>query len=183
MPTIEEVAYAGFYEKVRRLGLGSLLNEVRAILTGFQLQVLEKKDSNGGARLRELIDARFSTSAGWRKIQSGGVDWTKCHRANGTEVCLGIEIQMSARSDMLVMDIQHLRTAVTEGHIDVAVLAVPGDRLGSFLTDRAPCLSDAKRHVDMARASDLPLLLIGLTHDGPGEPLPKRKKRTNMDED
>jgi hypothetical protein len=105
------------------------------------------------------------------------VDWTKCHHANGTEVCLGIEIQMSARSDMLVMDVQHLRVAMTEGRIDVGVLAVPSDALGAFLTDRAPCLSDARRHVDLARATDLPLLLIGLTHDGPGDPLPKRVKR------
>jgi hypothetical protein len=46
-----------------------------------------------------------------------------------------------------------------------------------LIADRAPCLSDAKRHVEMARANDLPLLLIGLTHDGPGEPLLKRSKR------
>jgi hypothetical protein len=85
---------------------------------------------------------------------------------------------MSARSDMLVMDIHHLRTSMAEGVIDVGVLAVPSDRLGGFLTDRAPCLSDAKRHVEVARASDLPLLLIGLMHDGAGDALPKRYKRT-----
>jgi hypothetical protein len=85
---------------------------------------------------------------------------------------------MSARSDMLVMDVHHLRTAMIEGRIDVGVLAVPSDLLGGFLTDRAPCLSDAKRHVDVARATDLPLLLIGVTHDAAGLPLPKRYKRT-----
>lgn len=177
MPTLEEIAYNGFYEKTRRLGLEDLLNEVREILRGFDLRVLEKKDSNGGAALRELLDARFLAAKGWAKIQSGGVDWTKCHRVNGTEVCVGIEIQMSARSDMLVMDVHHLRLALTKGVIDVAILAVPSDTLGPFLTDRAPCLSDAKRHVDMARATDMPLLLIGLTHDGPGSALVKRSKR------
>lgn len=177
MPSIEEVAYDGFYEKTARLGLDPLLNEVRRALSGFTLLVLERKDSNGGARLRELIDERFAAVGGWAKRQTGGVDWTKCHAVNGTRVCLGVEVQMSARSDMLVMDIHHLRTAMANGEIDVGVLAVPADILSGYLTDRAPCLSDAKRHVEVARATDLPLLLIGLTHDGPGSALPKRYKR------
>lgn len=178
MPRLEEIAYDGFYEKTKRLGLMEVLAETRKILSGFELRVMEKKDSNGGAALRELIDKRFSAAVGWKKKQTGDIDWTKCHRANGTEVCLGVEVQMSARSDMLVMDIHHLRTGMAEGRIDVGVLAVPSDVLGGFLTDRAPCLSDAKRHVDMARATDLPLLLIALTHDGPGEALAKKEKRT-----
>lgn len=178
MPRLEEIAYDGFYEKVKRLGLEEILKEARGILSGYELLVLEKKDSNGGAALREIIDERFAAAPGWKKKQTGDVDWTKCHRANGTEVCLGVEVQVSARSDMLVMDIHHLRTGMAAGRIDVGVLAVPSDALGAFLTDRAPCLSDAKRHVDVARATDLPLLLIGLLHDGPGQALPKRYKRT-----
>ncbi|MGH7636250.1 MAG: hypothetical protein ACREOK_01260 [Gemmatimonadaceae bacterium] len=178
MPGLEEVAYDGFVEKVKRLGLEPLLNEARGILRDFELRVLEKKDANGGAALREIIDARFHAALGWTKIQTGGIDWTKCHRANGTEVCLGIEIQVSARSDMLVIDIQHLREALTEGKIDAAVLVVPSDTLGSYLTDRAPCLKDAKRHMEVARATDLPFVLFGLAHDGPGEALPKRYRRT-----
>lgn len=178
MPRLEEIAYDGFHEKTKRLGLTAILEETRQILSRFDLRVLEKKDSNGGAALRELIDARFKSVSGWKNKQTGDVDWTKCHRTNGTEVCLGVEVQMSARSDMLVMDVYHLRDAMAVGRIDVGVLAVPSDALGSFLTDRAPCLSDAKRHVDGARATDLPLLLIGLTHDGPGEALAKRYKRT-----
>jgi hypothetical protein len=181
MPRLKEVAYNGFYEKTKRLGLEGLLDEARQILSGFDLRVLEKKNSNGGAVLRELIDERFKSAIGWTKKQTGDVDWTKCRVVNGVRLCLGIEIQMSARSDMLVMDIQHLRSAVIAGRIDAAVLAVPSDALGVFLTDRAPCLSDAKRHVEVARATDLPLLLIGLTHDGPGEALPKRYKRTTAE--
>jgi hypothetical protein len=178
MPTLEEIPYDGFYEKTKRLGLEEVLEEVRRILSGFSLTVSEQKDSNGGAALREIIDRRFVAAAGWRKKQTGDVDWTKCHKVNGTEVCLGVEIQVSARSDLLVMDVHHLRTGMAAGRIDVGVLAVPSDALGAFLTDRAPCLSDAKRHVDGARATDLPLLLIGITHDGPGDALPKRYKRT-----
>ena len=177
MPKLEEIAYDGFFEKAKRLGLDGILNEARSILSDFPLQVLEKKDSNGGAALREIIDNRFSAATGWKKKQTGDVDWTKCHKANGTEVCLGVEVHVSARSDMLVMDITHLRIGMAAGRIDVGILAVPSDTLGAFLTDRAPCLSDAKRHVEYARASDLPLLLIGITHDGPGAPLPKRAKR------
>lgn len=179
MPILEEVAYDGFVEKVRRLGLEFLLEEAREILRGFDLRVLEKKDANGGAALRQLIDDRFSAATGWTKIQAGGIDWTKCHQANGTRVCLGIEIQVSARSDMLVMDIHHLREAMTTGEIDAGILVVPGDVLGTFLTDRAPCLRDARRHMEVAKATDLPFLLIGLTHDGPGEALAKRYKRTS----
>lgn len=177
MPKLEEAAYDGFYERTKRLGLDGLLNEAREVLGAFELRVLEEKDSNGGAALREMIDARFAVAEGWTKIQSGGVDWTKCHRANGIQVCLGIEVQMSARSDMLVMDIQHLRVAMSDGRIDVGILAVPSDALGRFLTDRAPCLSDAKRHMEMARATDLPILLIGLLHDGPGPALVKRTRK------
>lgn len=124
-----------------------------------------------------MIDARFKQAAGWTNIQSGGIDWTRCHRGNGTTVCLGLEVQMSARSDMLVMDIQHLRASMIDGKIDVGVLAVPSDELCRYLTDRAPSLSAAKRHMDHARATDLPILLIGLSHDGPGIALPKRKKK------
>jgi hypothetical protein len=121
MPRLEEVPYDGFYEKTKRLGLDGLLEEAREVLRSFDLRVLEKKDANGGAVLREMIDARFQQARGWKKIQSGGIDWTKCHRANGIEVCLGIEIQVSARSDMLVIDIQHLREAMINGRIDVGI--------------------------------------------------------------
>jgi hypothetical protein len=182
MPKLEEFPYDGFSEKIARLGLTSLLNELRHILGEFDLRVREEKNANGGARVRELIDERFSAAESWTKIQSGGIDWTKCHTAAGTSVCVGVEVQMSARSDMLVMDVQHLRVAMIEGRIDVGVLAVPSDILGRFLTDRGPTFSDAKRHVELARATDLPLLIVGLTHDGPGDPLPKKRTRSGRDD-
>lgn len=177
MPKIEEVAYGGFYERTKRLGLGGLVSEVRTLLSDFVLTVLERTNSNGGAAVRELIDKRFREASGWTKVQSGDIDWTKCHTANGIRVCVGVEIQVSARSDMLVVDIIHLRKAFIEGKIDAGVLVVPSDNLGKFLTDRGPRLSDAKRHVDFAKADDLPLLLVALTHDGPGPALPKRYRR------
>jgi len=174
----EERAYNGARDRIERLGLGPLIDEVREILTGFELRVLEEKDKNGGAALRELIDARFLAAGNWRKAQTGAVDWIKCLVINGSRLCVGVEIQVSARSDLLIMDIVHLRKRITDGLIDLGILVVPSDRLAVYLTDRAPSMADAVRHVDQARADDLPLLLIALEHDGPGNALPKRRKRT-----
>lgn len=178
MPTIKERKdYNGVLARIERLGLAPLLAELEQILTGFELRVKEEKDANGGAAVRKMIDARFASASGWTITKAGDVDWVKCHSINGTKVCVGVEIQMSARSDLLVMDICHLRDALTEGIIDVGVLVVPDDTLGRYLTDRGPRYSDAVRHVRAARAEDFPLLLLGLHHDGPGEPLAKQLKK------
>ncbi len=176
MPRIvEEEFYNGARERLDRLGLTPVLDDLRAILTGFDLRVKEERDANGGAAVRRLIDQRFT--ARWTKAQTGDVDWVTCRVVNGTRVCLGVEIQMSARSDLIVMDLVHLRRALVNGLIDVGVLVVPSDRLGVFLTDRAPRMSDAKRHVQEARADDLPLALLAIEHDGPGPALAKQRKR------
>ena len=111
------------------------------------------------------------------RSQTGFVDWTKCKTINGTRVCIGVEVQFSARSDLLAIDIHHLRRALNAGEIDVGILVVPDDTLAVFLTDRGPKMSDAKRHVEEARAQDLPLVLIALRHDGPGPPLAKQAKK------
>lgn len=177
MPKIvDERAYNGFHAKVDRLGLTLLLQELKGILTGFDLAVLEQTDSNGGAAVRRRIDEGFERSGGWIKKQTGDVDWTKCHTVNGTRVCIGVETQVSARSDLLVMDIVHLRKAIESGTIDLGVLVVPSDRLSNFLTDRAPCMSDAIRHVGHAKAEDLPLLVIAIEHDRAGDALAKQRK-------
>jgi hypothetical protein len=178
MPKIvEEKAYNGAIARIARLGLTPLLNEVREIVSGFQLLVKESRDANGGATLRRLIDSRFQQVGGWTKRQTGATDWTKCHVINGARVCLGVEVQTSGRSDLIVIDLIHLRRDLTEGQIDVGILVVPSDRLGIFLTDRGPKMADAMRHVEAARAEDLPLILIAIEHDGPGAPLPKQRKK------
>jgi hypothetical protein len=172
---VEEYAYNGAKERIARLGLTPVLEELRAILTGFSLRVEEKRDANGGAAVRRLIDARFSRV--WKNVAAGDIDWTRCHTINGTKVCVGVEIQMSARSDLLVVDLMHLRGALERGEIDVGVLVVPSDRLGVFLTDRGLRMADAKKHVRAARADDLPILLIAIEHDGAGPALAKQAKR------
>ena len=83
---------------------------------------------------------------------------------------------MSRPADLLVAKVCLLRDALTDGHIDIGVLVVPDGELGHYLTDRGPKFSDAVRHVRAARAEDVPLLILGLRHDGLGEPLAKQFK-------
>ncbi len=179
MPQIlEEHPYNGALERIQRLGLDGLLGEVRRIITNFNLLLQEEQDSNSGAVLREMLDAEFKKAGGWTKKQAGGIDWLKCLTVKGVTVCVGVEIQVSGRSDSgLFADIIHLRKAFVEGRIDLGIIIVPTDRLGNFLTDRVARVSDAKRHVSDSRSEDLPLLLIAIEHDGPGSPLPKKKTR------
>jgi hypothetical protein len=178
MPKItSEKKYNGALERIKRLGLAPLLDEVRALLTGFILEVKEERDANGGAAVRRMIDAQFEGAEGWIKRQTGGVDWTKCLVINGARVCIGVEVQFSARSDLVVIDLIHLRRNIVEGNIDVGILVVPDDQLGVFLTDRGPNLADAIKHVEAARVEDLPLILIALSHDGMGPALAKQFKK------
>jgi hypothetical protein len=57
----EEQPYNGALECINRPGLTPLLDELRHILTGFPLHVYEEKNTNGGAVVRRMIDARFRT--------------------------------------------------------------------------------------------------------------------------
>lgn len=178
MPKIvERKSYNGAEEKIERLGLRPLWNELERILTGFQLLVEERRDANGGAVVREMLDRQFQDAGGWTKQQAGDVDWTKCLIVNGIRVCIGVEIQFSGRSDLVIVDIAHLRDQITTGAVDVGVLVVPTDKLGVYLTDRGPKLADAVRAVERSRATDLPLIILALEHDGPGPALPKRRTR------
>jgi hypothetical protein len=113
----------------------------------------------------------------WKQKVTGDVDWVKCHKVNGTRVCVGVEVQVSARSDLLIIDVIHIRNALVKGIIDVGVIIVPSDKLSYYLTDRGPSFSDAKRHVREARAEDLPIIIWSLHHDRPGPPLAKQNKR------
>lgn len=178
MPSIaERENYNGGSERINRLGLQVLWEELEEILTGFKLLVEERRDANGGAEVRKLLDARFLDRGGWTKKQSGGVDWSKCVEKNGTRVCLGVEIQFSGRSDLLIVDIDHLREGITNGTIDVGVIVAPSDTLSVYLTDRGPYFSAATRAVERARATDMPLIILGLLHDGPGAGLEKQRTR------
>ena len=77
----------------------------------------------------------------------------------------------------MIIDVDHLRLGIIAGEIDVGILVTNSDRLAVFMTDRAAHFSAATRTVERARATDLPLLLIGLEHDGAGGALAKQRKR------
>ncbi len=178
MPKIvDQTFFNGTNEKLDRLGLRGLWPELQALLVGFELLVVKARDSNGGAAVRVMLDERFRAASGWKNKATGGVDWTKCHTINGTRVCLGVEVQFSARSDLLIVDVGHLRDEIIEGRIDVGIIVVPSDKLAYFLTDRVARYTDAVKAVERARASDLPLAVLALEHDGAGPALMKRQTR------
>lgn len=180
MPKIaEQQFYGGAQALIERLGLAPLLEELHSILTSFRLLVKEKIDSNGRAAVQKRFDAEFEKREGWTIKKTGDVDWIRCKTINGTRLCIGVKVQFSARSDLVIVDLIHLRKALCNGTIDVAFLVVPSDRLARYLTDRAPSMAAAKRHVQEAAVSDLPLVLIALENDGPGPALMKQAKRAS----
>jgi hypothetical protein len=185
MPKIvSEQSFDGAEAIIDRLGLDELLAEVRAIVTDFALLIEERKDANGTAGLRGMIDQRFRAAGGWVQNKAGGVGWIKRQAINGRprHICIGVEVQVSGRSDVMSVDLIHLRKELLQRKIDLAVLIVPGDRLGYFLTDRVARLPEAKRQIEMARAEDMPFVLIAIEHDGPGPAL-KKQPRSSKEPD
>jgi hypothetical protein len=175
MPRIERVkAYGGAKRRISRLGLMSLWHELHQVLTEFQLFVKEARHANGAAAIRNLIDARFTDAGGWTRLRSGGVDWVKCQKQGAARVCLGVEVQISARSDMLIVDVVHLRDAIVAGDLDVGIIAVPSDKLAPFLPDRTPYFKHAIETIRRAKAEDWPIGVVALLHDGAGDAIPKR---------
>ncbi len=169
--------YNGAEERIERLGI-EMFHEVVNLLKNIKLSVLEEKDTNSGAAVRELIDKSFAKHSGWSKTQTGGIDWRKCRIVDGTEVCIGVEVQVSARSDLVVIDIMHLRDAIENGSIDVGVIIVPSDQLSYFLTDRAPSFKETTSAIEnRMRSANLPLAVIAIEHDSAGKALPKRRKK------
>lgn len=170
--------YDGARERVCRLGLADLYLQLQEIILSTRINLTEQRQANGAAVIREAIDAGFVAAGQWTKTASGGIDWVKRFRYNETLMArLGVEIQVSARSDMVIRDIVHIRKSLQDGVIDVGVMVLPNPRLSAFLTDRTPCISDAVQYIEQEfkEAMSSPIVLIGIEHDGPGPALPKRK--------
>lgn len=183
MPWITAVVpYNAVLERVGRLGLHDVLDELGRILTGFDLFVSEKKNMNSGAIVRRRLDDRFR-AAGWISEErgTGDIDWIRRVTINGTTVAVGLELQVSGRGGgSHLSDIVHLRAGLSEaedGRIDVGVLVVPSDRLAYFLTDRVEGISQVQRYLRQMQAENLPLLVVAVHHDGPGDVIPKLPKR------
>lgn len=170
--------YGGSREKVCRLGLAQLFLELQDIIFSAEVKVLNEKQANSAGCVREIIDARFIAYQEWKHSASGGIDWVKRFRYNDTILSrLGVEVQVSGRSDLLARDIVHIRNSLHDSHIDVGVIVVPSDALEFFLTDRVANFSYAVRYVEqeLREAQSYPIILIGVEHDGfSGEALPKK---------
>lgn len=175
MPLISETRdYNGFSNKVIRLGLDALAAEAASTLTQFELLIEETRYANGTQGIRKSIDKGFTRIGGWLKITSGGVDWTKQSRQGAT---IGVEVQVSGRSDMLAVDIMHLKEQLVSGAIDAGIIVVPDDLLSRYLTDRTPNFATAVKHVEH-RAKDLPIRVLAFRHNGVGPAL--AKMQTNL---
>ena len=178
MPIVSEVRdYKGFVTKANRLGLTKLADEAQSTLSAFSLLIDETRHANGTKGIRESIDRAFASVGGWVKIAVGGIDWTKQSPRGATA---GVEVQVSGRSDMLAVDIMHLKEKLESGEIDVGIIIVPDDTLSRYLTDRTPNLATAVKHVEH-RARELPIRIIAFRHDGIGTAL--TKMRTNLGQD
>lgn len=175
MPIISQTwDYNGFAAKASRLGIDALVAEATATLTRWQLLIEERKHANGTKWIREMIDDGFAHSMDWVKVSSGGVDWTK---QGANRQTAGVEVQVSGRSDMLGVDVMHLKDQLDAGLIDIGIIIVPDNALSYFLTDRTPNLAAARKHVEH-RAKDLPIRILAFMHDGTGPAL--GKMRTNL---
>ncbi len=179
MAIIQVSFYDGAQTKIARLGLGPLLDELKTLLCSLEIRVLEERQANSAAVIREALDECFRAAGAWEQRKSGDVDWKKCKTLNGTRVCIGVEIQVSGRD--VYRDILHLKNRITSGDIDVGVIAVSSDRLQQFLTDRTPNATYTKTVIEEQDADRLPILLIELEHDGPRPCL--QKKITNRGKD
>ncbi len=177
-------AYDGAENKMRRLGLQPLVEEVKSLVETTRVLVHERRREgstsfNGAAAIRELLDHTFREAGAWESKQSGDVDWSKCKVVNGTRVCVGVEIQISARSELLYKDILHLKSRIVSGDIDLGIIVVPSDHLQSFLPDRTPSVSYARKVIAEQDADRLPIVLIEMEHDGAGPPLGKKVTNTS----
>jgi hypothetical protein len=168
-------------EKICRLGLSDLFLELQEIILRTPVVLEESAKANGAAGVREALDASFVGANDWVGIKAGGIDWVKRMRYNQTFLArLGVEIQVSARSDLLIRDVVHLRNSLQKAEIDVGVIVVPDDRMQKFLPDRTPSFSDAIRYIEVEfkEATTFPIVVIGIEHDSPGKAMPK--KTTNL---
>ena len=152
-----------------RLGLAHLFLELEEVLISTEVCILQANKANSAGVVREMIDAGFDRYDGWVRKRSGDIDWTKRLRYNQTIVSrMGVEIQVSGRSDMLARDIVHIRNSLQDSRVDIGVIVVPSDSFAYFLTDRVANFSYAVRYVEeeLREAQGYPIILLAIEHDG-----------------
>jgi hypothetical protein len=172
--------FDGAEAKLRRLELGSLLEEALRGIQSITLYLVEAESAKDVTELQEQLDGLFKDDRTPAKV--GDTGWVRCKSINGTHVCLGVEIQVSGRREMLYKDVLHLRRRIECGDIDLGVIVVPSDQLQRFLPDRTPSSSYAVKVIKEQDADRLPIILIEIEHDGPGPALIKPTTNTSRRE-
>lgn len=184
MPRLKDVrAFDGAENKIKRLGLGHVWNEVRAVLTGFHLEVEARFPANDAAVLVEVLNRRFAMTEGWARRKVGGRLWVKALVVDGAQICVGVRLQVSGRRDvsgpdLMIVEVTTLAQVMISGSVDVAILVVPSDELSAYLGRRSPKFSDAMRAAERSSFTDLPFMVVGLQPDtvrpvrpqGPAQP-------------
>lgn len=173
--------YSGALERITKLGLSALFLETQTIFLDTKVYLEEKKDANGAAEVRKMVDQKFNEMGDWEKSQTGDIDWVKKFRYNRTLIAsIGVEVQLSARSDLLVRDLVHIRNAIQKGIIEVGVIVVPSDKMQNYLPDRTPSFRDAIRifETEFPEAQKIPIVLLAVEHDGDGPPLVKQRRKS-----
>ena len=177
--------YDGARDKICRLGLTDSFLEIQEALLGTDISLEERRRANNAGVICEVLDAAFEKATGWTQIRAGGINWSGQRSDNVNFISkIGVEIQVSARSDLLIRDIVHLRNSLQEGSIDVGVIVVPDDRMQRFLPDRTPAFRDAIRYVEkeFKEATTFPIVIMAVEHDNPGRALAKKKRKTEAAE-
>jgi len=89
---------------------------------------------------------------------------------------MGVEILFSARADLAVVGLMHLRKSIFQGTIDVGIIIVPDNQLSAFLTGRAPNLEEVLKYVVDMGVAHLPLIVIALGPNSARAALAKQSK-------
>jgi hypothetical protein len=182
MKITEIIYYNGARDKICRLGLSSLFLEVQQIILETKISVLKEKWKNSAAVIRENLDEAFTKIGGWKKSAVGDVDWEKTLRYNESVISrIGVEVQVSARSDLVIRDLVHLKNNLHDGKIDAGVIIVPSDVFAYYLTNRCPNLRETKKVIekDFPEAMTYPIIIMAIENDEFSDvALPKKKTKT-----
>jgi hypothetical protein len=67
--------FGGAQQKLDRLGLKGMWNELENVLTGFRTRLNKHDSRDSGIVLRRLLDNRFRSLRNWNENKGEGVDW------------------------------------------------------------------------------------------------------------
>jgi NADH:ubiquinone oxidoreductase subunit D len=173
--------YDGARGKICRLGLTDSFLQIEEALLETDISLEERRRANDAGVIHEALDAAFEKATGWTQIRASGIDWSK-QRSDSVNFIskIGVEIQVSARSDLLIRDVVHLRNSLQKAEIDVGVIVVPSDRMQRFSPDRTPSFRDAVRYIEQEfkEATTFPIVVIAIEHDAAGIALTKQKRKS-----